>query len=132
MKPSEAGLIAVVTGKTTCIRFAHPDQLDMQRIDQTRQALMDLASAQQPQRLAIDLSNIQYALVSEALGMLIDLRHLVRGYGGNLYLCGLAPQWREVFDLTRISALFEFCDHNLEPQCPTTMQVNIETQRQEV
>jgi len=45
---------------------------------------------------------------SQVLGVLLDVRGKVGGYGGEVKVSGINPQLYRVFRITNLNALFEF------------------------
>lgn len=58
------------------------------------------------QRLVVDLTSVTL-ITTPGLGALVALQKFSREHGIRLVLCGLSPYVREIFDLTRLSTIFE-------------------------
>ena len=57
----------------------------------------------------VDFANVSH-MSSSALGMLITLHKRVREKNGQLRLCNIQPAIREVFEITRLTEVFNICD----------------------
>ncbi len=56
--------------------------------------------------LVVDLAQVSF-IDSSGLATLIEALQAVGRYGGKLRLCGLAPDVRKLFDLARLSTIFD-------------------------
>jgi anti-sigma B factor antagonist len=56
--------------------------------------------------LLVDLEHTEF-LDSSALGVLVAAVKAARQVGGSVRLCGLSPNLRQIFELTRLVRLFE-------------------------
>lgn len=79
-------------------------EIDLSTAPKLKQALLRFAEG--PPTLIVDLSQTEY-LDSTALGVLVGGLKRKREHGGELKLAGLAPRVRRVFDITRLSTVFE-------------------------
>ncbi len=57
-------------------------------------------------RIAMDLSRLTY-ISSAGIGVLIRLSALVQEAGGEMWLCGTTGAVRTVFEITRVTSLFQ-------------------------
>jgi anti-sigma B factor antagonist len=85
----------------TVVRF-----VDIQIGPDAKDSLYGLADGGGHERLLIDLSNIE-GLSTQALGMLMMLQKKVRTAGGRMKLCGLNPEMRQLFRMTKADQVFE-------------------------
>jgi anti-sigma B factor antagonist len=79
-------------------------EIDLATAPRLKEAL--LALAEEPKTVIVDLSKTQY-LDSTALGVLVGGLKRKRERGGELRLAGLTERVRRVFDITRLSTVFE-------------------------
>ena len=63
--------------------------------------------AQRPTVLVFDLSQLSF-LSSLGIGIFADANRTVRRHSGKLKLCCVQPRVMEVFERTRMTAIFEF------------------------
>jgi anti-anti-sigma factor len=74
-----------------------------------------------PPHLLIDFSQVSF-IATCAINMLLVVLKRVRLQGGDVYLCGLSHETRQLFDLMQLSKLFE-----IWPTCEVALQT-IQTQ----
>jgi anti-anti-sigma factor len=79
-------------------------ELDLHRASALRAALSQEVTARPP-RLILNLANVAY-IDSTGLGTLVYFLRQVNGYGGRLFLVGLTPVVRNVFEITRLLHVF--------------------------
>ncbi len=86
-------------------------ELDLHQSPQIRAQLNTLVS-QTPAKLIVDLSKVSY-IDSSGLAVFIETLQHVHGYGGQLALCGLRPNVRNIFEIARLDQIFRiFPDQN--------------------
>lgn len=71
--------------------------------------LLALASQNELRKVILDFSGIEF-LCSAILNKFINLDKRIKGKGGELRFCGMEPEIREVFVITRLNQLFKICD----------------------
>lgn len=59
-------------------------------------------------KFLIDLADLDL-VTTPFLGLLVSLQKQTAQKGGRLLLSGLSPYAKEIFDLTRLSKIFEIC-----------------------
>jgi anti-sigma B factor antagonist len=79
-------------------------EIDLSTAPKLKEALQELVEG--PKTVIVALSQTEY-LDSTALGVLVGGLKRKRERGGELKLAGLAPRVRRVFDITRLSGVFE-------------------------
>ena len=72
--------------------------------NQLRGALEDKASP-----VVVDLTSVAF-IDSSGLATLIEALQATAQYGGNLRLCGLSPEVRNLFELSKLTSIFHLCD----------------------
>ncbi len=98
--------VRTVAGATSA-RLA-VNTLDEANAQAVGDALSGLADAAGAGELRLDLSDLQY-LSSAGLGKLLVLYKRLRAAGGRLSLCKVRPVVYEVFEVTRLTGLFDVC-----------------------
>jgi anti-sigma B factor antagonist len=92
-------------GDVTVVSFTDKKILDEQNIQVIGEQLFGLVDDSGRQKLLLNFSKVEY-MSSAALGKLITLNKKVQAAGGKLVLCGIIPQIREVFEITKLDKLF--------------------------
>ncbi|MCC6418802.1 MAG: STAS domain-containing protein [Gemmataceae bacterium] len=81
-----------------------PTQLrsgDFDLIDQVRQELLAALALNGTRKVVVDLSGVEY-VGSGGFRPLLSLRKKLQEMGGDMLLCGLRPEVREVFQTSRL------------------------------
>lgn len=96
-------------GGAVCVELVHPIIVDDTAVaafeEVARQALQDYPD----KRLLVDFTNVTY--VSSAMfSCLILLNREMKQRGLRLLLCGMSALIREVFAVTHLDQLFDFCE----------------------
>ena len=60
-------------------------------------------------KLVLDLEGLEF-LDSSGLGALVSCLRRVKEKKGEIKLAGLGPEVRSIFDITRVSRLFDICE----------------------
>ncbi len=79
-------------------------EVDLNHTPAVHRVLVDTCEAK-PDRLIIDLQDVSY-LDSSGLGTLVEVFRRVKGYGGQLVICGLNDRVRSVFEITKLDHFF--------------------------
>ena len=95
-------------GRITVVRIIDRSIRDEITIQHVVNQLVDLVEVERRKDLIVDFSNVQY-LSSAVLSHLVKLEKRVKEIGGQLYLCGLQENVREVFTITRMNRFFQIC-----------------------
>lgn len=82
--------------------------LDMAVAERLKQMLFDLVDRGEL-RLVLDLAHVAY-VDSSGLGALVASMKRARGVGGDIRLCGLMPDVRSIFELTRVARIIAIHD----------------------
>jgi anti-sigma B factor antagonist len=96
-------------GGVTVVSFVDRKILDAANIQELGDELFQLVEQDGHKNLLLDFSNVEF-LSSAALNKLIILHNKVQANSGQLKLCNLMPEIREVFVITRLNQLFEIED----------------------
>jgi anti-sigma B factor antagonist len=93
----------------TVASFVERKILEAAHILQLGEELQRLIEKDGTRDLLLDFSNVEF-LSSAALNKLIILDKKVKLKSGQLKLCGMTPEIREVFVITRLNQLFDIVD----------------------
>ncbi len=85
----------------TIVRFD-----DIQIGPDAREPLYGLVENEGHTKIVLDLSDI-WALSSLALGILANFQQRVEARGGRLKLCGLNPNIKQIFRMTKLDQIFQ-------------------------
>jgi anti-sigma B factor antagonist len=96
-------------GGVTLVNFVDRKILDAANIQELGEELFNLVEHDGHKNVLLDFSNVEF-LSSAALNKLIILDKKVKSKSGQLKLCNLMPEIREVFVITRLNQLFEIED----------------------
>lgn len=92
-----------VSGSATLIRVL--GEVDMSSSPKVREALIGLTKQQIP-AIVVDLTGVRY-MDSSGIATLVEGLQETMSYGGKFRLAGLTPKVRQVFELARLSDVFE-------------------------
>jgi anti-sigma B factor antagonist len=104
-QPRRRRLEAEEIGDVTVVSFMDRKILDEQNIQIIGDQLFSLVDDSGRKKLLLNFGNVEY-MSSAALGKLITLNKKVQAVGGQLVLCNIDPQIREVFEITKLDKLF--------------------------
>jgi anti-sigma B factor antagonist len=96
-------------GDVTVVNFTDRKILDEQNIQIIGEQLFSLVDEASRRKILLNFSNVEY-LSSAALAKLITLNKKLQQVQGRLVLCGIIPEIREVFEITRLNKLFTIHD----------------------
>ena len=96
-------------GGVTLVNFVDRKILDAANIQELGEELFNLVEQEGHKNVLLDFSNVEF-LSSAALNKLIILDKKIKMKSGQLKLCNLMPEIREVFVITRLNQLFEIED----------------------
>jgi anti-sigma B factor antagonist len=99
IKTTEVGGVTVVT-------FVDHKILEAPSIQELGEELFALVEQDGYRSMLLDFSSVEF-LSSAALNKLIILDKKIKDRGGELKLCNLQPEIREVFVITRLNQLFD-------------------------
>lgn len=81
------------------------EELDARNSEQAKAHFRSLVESGAT-RLVVDLSRLSF-VDSSGLGALVAALKLARNAGGDVRLCGVSDQVRSIFELTRLTRVFE-------------------------
>ena len=93
----------------TVVTFIERKILEAAHILELGEELLQLVEKDGNKDLLLDFSNVEF-LSSAALNKLIILDKKVKAKSGQLKLCNMMPEIREVFVITRLNQLFDIVD----------------------
>lgn len=96
-------------GGVTVVGFIDHKILDAANIQELGEEMFHLVEQDGHKNVLLDFDNVEF-LSSAALNKLIILDKKVKAKSGQLKLCNLMPEIREVFVITRLNQLFEIED----------------------
>lgn len=92
-------------GDITVVTFTRRSILTGETVEAIAQQLYQLAEQEGRRKLVLNFGNVD-RLASAMLGKLLLLNRKLRGLGGKLVLCRIAPHLYEIFALLRLSQVF--------------------------
>jgi len=92
-------------GDVTVVELADRKILDEINIMQIGEQLSQLVASTDVPKLVLDFANVEH-MSSSALGVLITLHKRIREKSGMLGLCCIQPTIQEIFEITRLSEIF--------------------------
>jgi anti-sigma B factor antagonist len=92
-------------GDVTVVNFTVRKILDEQNIQVIGDQLYSLVDEGGRRKILLNFGNVEY-LSSAALSKLITLNKKLQAVNGRLILCNIAPQIREVFEITKLNKVF--------------------------
>ena len=104
--PAEAKLLIQKVGDVTVVDFEDARILDTFQVEELGKQLYHLVDAQNRKKLILDFSKVQF-LSSSALGILLDLHRRAKAIKGEVVLCGLRPEIKQIFDIMKLNKLFK-------------------------
>lgn len=105
---SEAGPIRNVDiGQGNATVYLKGD-IDLNSSPEVRSAMKELIQSK-PQELTIDLNEVGY-MDSSGVATLVEVLQQTKRYGGHLKLRGLQPRVRSVFEIARLTDIFDISE----------------------
>jgi len=105
----------------TVVNFRTSSILDALQVQQIGEALYDLVDTRALTKIVVDFSDVKF-LSSSALGVLITLHRKAAAIKGRVVLCGLRPELRRVFEISRLDKLLDL--HETEEQALATFGIS--------
>ncbi len=107
--PAAPQLLVKYVEDVAVVTVTESTVIEPQHVEQIRKSLFDMLEAENRTRIILDLSKVTH-LSSSALGVLIPLRQRAQELKGEIILCGVRPEVRRIFKLTRLDRQFTFCN----------------------
>jgi anti-sigma B factor antagonist len=104
--PSRRHLRLETIDGVTVVSFVDTKIVTEENIQEVGDQLYSLVENEGHRQLLLNFGNVQY-LSSAALGKLINLKKKVSAVKGQLKLCCIHPDLKEVFNITRLDQVFE-------------------------
>jgi len=99
--------------QVTIVELALPTSMDSDEFDELNTSLIALINKQPAGRWVLDLSRLYY-LGSAALGLMVNLRQIVKDAGGVIVLCGMSPRLASIFRTCCMERLFQIRPNRAE------------------
>jgi len=80
--------------------------LDEAKLEEIGKDLIDLINKSTEERVILDFRNVQF-MSSSMLGKLVLVQKKCREFKAQLKMCGISPDIREVFKITKLDKLFD-------------------------
>lgn len=96
-------------GDVTVVRFRDPKIIEDVNIQELGSEMFRLVEEEDRRKLLLNFSTVDF-LSSAALGKLITLDKKVKSHGGQLKLSNIRPEIFEVFQITKLTRLFDIRD----------------------
>jgi anti-sigma B factor antagonist len=96
-------------GDVTVVRFRDPKIIEDLNIQELGSEMFRLVEEEQRRKLLLNFSGVDF-LSSAALGKLITLDKKVKAHAGQLKLSNIRPEIFEVFQITKLTRLFDIRD----------------------
>jgi len=96
-------------GDVTVVRFRDPKIIEDLNIQELGSEMFRLVEEEQRRKLLLNFSGVDF-LSSAALGKLITLDKKVKSHSGQLKLSNIRPEIFEVFQITKLTRLFDIRD----------------------
>jgi anti-anti-sigma factor len=93
--------------KAAVVAFRSPCMSDVDGIALAATRIKQFAEAHQPRTVIFDFEQVKF-FSSQVLGLLLDVRQNVIGYGGEAVVSGINPQLHRVFKITNLDKVFRF------------------------
>lgn len=96
--------------EVSVVTFRDEKVVDPARIEQMGIELLSLAGGNCQSKLVINFENVRF-FSSAAINKLIVLEKRLRAQGGQLRLCNLRPEVKDLFSFTNLDSLFCIDEH---------------------
>lgn len=107
--PQRPKLQTAVQGDVAVVTILEVGILDENNINDIGRQLQDLVKKQYMIKMVVDLGNVKY-LSSAVLRQFIALYKAIKEEKGDLKLCHVRPEIREVFKITKLDKMIEIHD----------------------
>ena len=99
-------------GDVTVLRLADSAYFDVPEYEAMRDRLLDFVEREQPRRVVVDFSSVQYCSTAVVASLLM-VKNRVESQGGQIKLCGMNNTVRDAFRMLKLDGtLFDI--HGVE------------------
>ncbi len=112
-KPDRPRLEVENNGDVTIVTFSDRKVLDADRIQVIGDQFSSLLDQSDRTRFLLDFQNVEY-MSSATLGMLMMLKKKVQAKKGQMVLCNISPEIKEIFEITGLDKAFLICPSEQE------------------
>jgi len=105
--PRSSRLLVETVKDVTLVTFTDSTVIDLQHIDNIRDELLEMLVSRGCRKVVLDMSKVQH-FSSSALGMLVEAAAAAKKAKGQLVLCGVQPEIRKIFKITKLEKQFQF------------------------
>ncbi|HRX85328.1 MAG TPA: STAS domain-containing protein [Phycisphaerae bacterium] len=105
--PRASRLLVETYRDVTSVTFTDATVIDLQHIDNIRDELLELLVKQDRRKVILHMGKVQH-FSSSALGMLVEAAAASKKQKGTLVLCGVQPEIRKIFKITKLEKQFRF------------------------
>jgi anti-sigma B factor antagonist len=105
--PRASRLLVETVRDVTVVTFTDSTVIDLQHIDNIRDELLELMVDRACRKMILQMSKVHH-FSSSALGMLVEATAAAKKQKGKLILCGLQPEIRKIFKITKLEKQFHF------------------------
>lgn len=95
------------SSRSAVISFKGSSLADSTGISSVWGQIKAFLSQRRPSGVVVDFSQVKF-FSSQVLGMLVDIRSLVKVYGGEVAISSIEPHLYRVFEITNLDKLFNF------------------------
>ena len=106
MEPQQPGMKVEYGMKVTHVEFIDEKILDEEKISRLRESLEPVIEKNQEGQLLLNFVNVRF-MTSAMLGLLVRVHKKVSERGGKLKLCNVTPGIRKVFEITKLTKVFD-------------------------
>lgn len=106
---NQVQLVVQDIGGVTIANFGSSSILEGSAVEALGRQLLDLVDNQARRKMLLDFSRVRL-LSSTMLGVLLHMRKQLTAIKGRMVICGLRPELRRVFKVSKLEKLFEFYD----------------------
>ena len=106
MEPNEPKLSVENGTDVTIVTFEEENILEEPQIRRLEQALTPVIRRNQAKQLILNFENVKF-MSSAFLGLLVKVHKRVLELNGHLQLCNLHPKIYKVFEITKLTKIFD-------------------------
>lgn len=106
MDPKEPKITIENGQDVTIVTLDEQNILEEQQIRRLERALMPVIAENEDKRLVLNFENVRF-MSSASLGLLVKVHKRVTEQGGHLQLYNLDPKIYKVFEITKLTRIFD-------------------------